>query len=130
MLLQNWWRQHKNNKNMPLKGIKFHVFEHISDESMRHLRLSADKNDDEDDTADNNDLNKNEKSNHNNNNNGLDAATIQKESTPHLRVWVFAAIFDPVPIVTIAKWRVRSAYKPCLRRPSNNGWKKSRIWAR
>jgi Synaptobrevin len=61
---------------------------------LRHL-AAADHDDDDDDTANNrNNQNKNEKNNHNSNS-LLDAAAIQKEATPHLRVWVFAAIFDP-----------------------------------
>jgi Synaptobrevin len=90
-LLKNRWRHKKKNKKsggedhdrfVPLKGIKFHVFEHVSDESMRHLPLAANN-----DNAD--------KKNKNSNNNGMDAAAEQKKSTPHLRVWVFAAIYDP-----------------------------------
>jgi Synaptobrevin len=68
---------------VPLKGIKFHVYEHISDESMRHLPLAPDN-----DNGDKKNVNRNQ-------HNGMDAAAAQKASTPHLRVWVFAAIYDP-----------------------------------
>jgi Synaptobrevin len=97
LLFQNRLWHTKNQKNgggddqdrfVPLKGIKFHVFEHISDESIRNdLQLAAEN---DDDTVDDG----NQK-NENSNNNGMGAAAEQKESTPHLRVWVFAAIFDP-----------------------------------
>jgi hypothetical protein len=70
----------------PLKGIKFHVFEHISDESMRNLQLNDGVDDDDNVDIDLADVTTTTTT---------DAAAAQRESTPHLRVWVFAAIFDP-----------------------------------
>jgi hypothetical protein len=87
LLQKHRWRGKKESAAttlVPLKGIKFHVFEHISDESLRNLQLDnvADDNTNVDiDLADVTTTS--------------DAAAAQRESTPHLRVWVFAAIFDP-----------------------------------
>jgi hypothetical protein len=87
-LMKNRWRGKKSGTATlvePLKGIKFHVFEHISDESMRNLQLN-----DGADVSNNVDIDLADVTT-----TTTDAAAAQRESTPHLRVWVFAAIFDP-----------------------------------